>query len=201
MTKKTKASPRFNQKQGRALVSLARKTLLERFGFTLKSDDENALATVLKEKKFQNKLASFVTLNKEGELRGCIGSLEPTETVVDGIKRNTINAAFHDHRFPPVGSEELDEIGIEVNVLTDPTPVEYADGNDLITKLQTNVDGVIIRKGAARATFLPQVWEQLPEPEDFLTQLCMKAGLAPDSWQTTKLDVLVYQVQHFEEKK
>jgi AmmeMemoRadiSam system protein A len=140
-------------------------------------------------------------LHLDGQLRGCIGTLAATESIVEGVKRNALNAALHDHRFSPVKPEELDSIVIEVSVLTDPTPVEYTDGADLLTKLNPGVDGVIIRQGAARATFLPQVWDQLSGPEEFLTHLCLKAGLAGDAWQTSKVEVLIYQVQYFEEKK
>ena len=115
------------------------------------------------------------------------------------MRRNAINAAFHDPRFPPLSERELEKVDIEVSILTEPQPLEYADGEDLLTKLRVNVDGVIIRKGHASATFLPQVWEQLPDPEDFLEHLCMKAGLSSNAWRNTKLDVLTYQVQYFEE--
>ena len=88
---------------------------------------------------------------------------------------------------------------VEISILTRPQPIEYIDGKDLVSKLRVNVDGVIIQKGSASATFLPQVWKQLPEPDIFLSRLCAKAGLSADSWKNTKLEVLTYQVQHFEE--
>jgi AmmeMemoRadiSam system protein A len=140
-------------------------------------------------------------VTKNGELRGCIGSLTAVEPLIESVKRNAINAAFHDHRFPPLGTEEVDEVEVEVSILTDPQPLEYSDPEDLVKKLQPGEDGVIIHKGAARATFLPQVWDQLPEHEEFLSHLCMKAGLPAEAWQTATLDVLTYQVQYFEEKK
>ncbi len=202
MKKKTGSSAqKFNQKQGQALVALARKTLLERFGRKM---DETAAAEMekqLADRKFSENLANFVTLNKEGQLRGCIGSLVGSEPLLEGLRRNTLNAAFNDHRFPPLIEDELEAVEIEVSILTEAKPLEYQNGEDLMAKLRPNVDGVIIRKGAARATFLPQVWEQLPQPEDFLAHLCMKAGLSGDAWQNTKLEVLTYQVQYFEEKK
>jgi AmmeMemoRadiSam system protein A len=94
----------------------------------------------------------------------------------------------------------LDRTQIEVSILTEPLPLAYQDSQDLIQKLRVNVDGVIIRKGHASATFLPQVWEQLPQPENFLNHLCMKAGLPADAWKDSELEVLTYQVQYFEEK-
>ena len=87
-----------------------------------------------------------------------------------------------------------------MSILTEPIPLEYRDGQDLIGKLRVDVDGVIIRQGHRSATFLPQVWEQLPRPEDFLTHLCMKAGISSDAWKASGLEVLTYQVQYFEER-
>ncbi|MFZ5571724.1 MAG: AmmeMemoRadiSam system protein B [Thermodesulfobacteriota bacterium] len=195
------SAQKFNQKQGQALVSLARRTLLERFGRKMDETAAEEMEKQLADRKFSENLANFVTLNKEGQLRGCIGSLTGTEPLLEGIRRNALNAAFNDHRFPPLSEEELETVDIEVSILTEAKPLEYQNGEDLMAKLRPNVDGVIIRKGAARATFLPQVWEQLPQPEDFLAHLCMKAGLSGDAWQNTKLEVLTYQVQYFEEKK
>jgi AmmeMemoRadiSam system protein A len=95
----------------------------------------------------------------------------------------------------------LDQIDIEISILTAPQPLDYTDSVDLLSKLRTDIDGVIIRHGGASATFLPQVWEQLPRKEDFLNHLCQKAGLASDMWRTSKLKVLTYQVQYFDEEK
>ena len=134
-------------------------------------------------------------------MRGCIGNLTANEPLSEGVRRNAINAAFHDPRFPPLTDKELDEVDIEVSILTEPQPLDYVDGEDLLTRLRVDVDGVIIRKGHASATFLPQVWEQLPDPEEFLGHLCMKAGLSSDAWRQNKLDVLTYQVQYFEESE
>ncbi len=198
MKKKNDSTQLYSDKQGDVLIQLARQTIAERIGRKMSKND---ISDALKDKKFMEHQGTFVTLNKNGQLRGCIGNLTATESVLDGIKRNAVNAAFHDHRFPPLALEELDEVSIEVSILTDPKPLEYEDGADLSSKLQPKKDGVIINKGAARATFLPQVWEQLPEPEEFLNHLCMKAGLPGDAWQIMKLGVLTYQVQYFEEKK
>jgi AmmeMemoRadiSam system protein A len=142
-----------------------------------------------------------VTLTINQQLRGCIGNLDSTDSIVDGIERNAINAAFHDPRFSPLKADELDLIDIEVSILTEPRLLEYRDSKELISKLRVNVDGVILRKGSASATFLPQVWEQLPQPEKFLSQLCMKAGLSANTWKKGHLDILTYQVQYFEEEK
>jgi AmmeMemoRadiSam system protein A len=119
---------------------------------------------------------------------------------LDGVKRNAVNAAFHDPRFPSLSAAELERTEIEVSILTEPLPLEYRDWRDLVQKLRVNADGVIIRKGHTSATFLPQVWEQLPQPEDFLAHLCLKAGLLRDAWKSSELEVLTYQVQYFEER-
>ncbi|KPA16005.1 AMMECR1 domain protein, partial [Candidatus Magnetomorum sp. HK-1] len=106
---------------------------------------------------------------------------------------------FHDPRFSSLSEDEYDNIHVEVSVLTEPVPLEYEDANDLITKLKPNVHGVILRKGYASATFLPQVWDQLPTHESFLSHLCLKAGLPGDTWKKERLEIQTYQVQYFEE--
>ncbi len=183
--------------QGQALVKLARQTLLERFGRT--SELESDLEDRLRDPVFDRRCGTFVTLTIDGNLRGCIGTLEGYEPLVEGVRRNAINAAFHDPRFAPLSVQDLDRVRIEVSVLTQPSPLQYTDADDLIRKLRPGVDGVIISSGSASATFLPQVWDQLPEPESFLAHLCMKAGLSPDQWRKGGLEVKTYQVQYFEE--
>ncbi|MDY6824178.1 MAG: AmmeMemoRadiSam system protein B [Thermodesulfobacteriota bacterium] len=180
--------------QGNALVALARKTIYERLGM----DAPEPGIDMDNEKALQEKRGTFVTLNLNGELRGCIGSLTADEAIVTGVRRNAINAAFHDPRFPPLTKEEAKKIDVEVSILTDPQPLEFKDSKELLEKLCPEIDGVIIKKGLARATFLPQVWEQLPTREEFLSQLCIKAGLAPNAWEQPGLEVLTYQVQYFE---
>ena len=96
---------------------------------------------------------------------------------------------------------KLQKIEIEISILTEPQPLKYRNSNDLLNKLRVNIDGVIIRKGQQSATFLPQVWDQLPQPKQFLSHLCMKAGLSADEWTKKPLEILTYQVQYFEEEK
>ncbi len=143
--------------------------------------------------------ACFVTLTKRGELRGCIGSLEARRPLVLDVRGNAIAAAFHDPRFPPVRPEELDELHVEISVLSPPQPLSYDGPADLIAKLRPGIDGVVIERGWHRATFLPQVWEKLPDPHVFMEHLCAKAGLAPDTYRKSELDVYTYQVEKFEE--
>jgi AmmeMemoRadiSam system protein B/AmmeMemoRadiSam system protein A len=189
----------FTEEQGQVLLKLARNTIGEKLGKRV--PDSDALAQPLQDEELQSQCGTFVTIKIDGQLRGCIGNLTPTGSVIEGVKHNAINAAFHDPRFSPLSSEELDQAVIEVSILTEPRPLDYQDGRDLIAKLRVNVDGVIIRKRHTSATFLPHVWEQLPRPEDFLDHLCLKAGLPSDAWKNSELEVLTYQVQYFEEKQ
>jgi uncharacterized protein len=143
--------------------------------------------------------ASFVTLTTHGELRGCIGALEAYQPLVDDVREHAIAAALDDYRFHPVQPAELDGIQIEVSRLTAPVRLEYATPQELAAKLRPHVDGVILRDGSRRATFLPQVWEKLPKADDFLDNLCHKMGAAADLWRKKHLDVLIYQVEEFHE--
>lgn len=195
MENKVNAGAQFSEAQGQVLVKLARKTIRDKLGSNVSQD----LLPDLGDDCYQLHCGTFVTLKIKGRLRGCIGNLTSTETVLEGVKRNAVNAAFHDPRFSPLSKDELDRTEIEVSILTEPQPLAFRDGQDLAQKLRAHVDGVIIRKGHASATFLPQVWEQLPGPEDFLSHLCLKAGLPSEAWKNSELEVLTYQVQYFEE--
>ena len=190
----------FSAEQGQMLVRLARHTIMNQLGRTISNSESDALIRARRDEAFQSHCGTFVTLKIRGQLRGCIGNLSSTETIWSGIKRNAINAAFHDPRFAPLTITELDQTAIEVSILTEPRPLEYRSREDLTRKLRVNVDGVIIRQGHASATFLPQVWEQLRRPEEFLSHLCLKAGLPSDAWKNPELDVLTYQVQYFDEE-
>jgi len=115
------------------------------------------------------------------------------------VREHAIAAALEDYRFPPVRPEELDRICIEVSVLSQPQPLEYTTPDELLSRLRPHVDGVILQDGLHRATFLPQVWEKIPDPADFLANLCYKMGAAPDLWRRKHLDVFTYQVEEFHE--
>jgi AmmeMemoRadiSam system protein A len=193
-----KNSTDMTEDQGQKLLCLARATIAARLGLSDASSrliPDNQLA----DPAFQEQRGTFVTLKIRNQLRGCMGCLTPSETILEGIQRNAVNAAFNDPRFPPLTGPELEQAEIEVSILTNPQDLEYSDGKDLLKKLRPNIDGAIISKGMARATFLPQVWEQLPRTEEFLSHLCRKAGLSPDEWQKGELDVSIYQVQYFHE--
>jgi AmmeMemoRadiSam system protein A len=141
--------------------------------------------------KFKERGCCFVTLQKNGVLRGCIGSFVPKPLHI-AIVENAIAAATKDPRFKPLTKEELKEVEIEVSILSAPKLFNYNEPNELLKQLAAKKPGVIIKCGANSATFLPQVWEQLPEPELFLSQLCIKAGLPEDAWRKLKLEVYTY---------
>jgi AmmeMemoRadiSam system protein A len=129
--------------------------------------------------------AAFVTLKKDGQLRGCIGSLSAYRPLHEDIAENAFAAAFRDHRFNAVTEAELDDMEISVSVLTSPELIEFTSESDLVSQLRPGVDGLIMTEGGNRGTFLPSVWENLPEPASFLSQLKLKAGLPADYWSGT----------------
>ena len=143
--------------------------------------------------------ATFVTLTKQGELRGCIGALEAYLPLAEDVRQHAVAAALQDYRFPPVSPDELDQIEIEVSHLSSPVLVEYTTPGELLDKIRAGIDGVILRDGSHRATFLPQVWEKIPDKAQFLGYLCEKMGSARNLWQIKHLQVYVYQVEEFEE--
>ncbi len=187
----------LSSEKGGVLLALARKSIAGRLGVPYESPVD--LESRTKDPVFQSRRGTFVTLKIDGRLRGCIGNLVPEKTLVEGIRDNAANAAFNDPRFAPLSKEEFQQIQIEVSLLTEPTPLEYRDAQELLDRIRPDVDGLIIKKGPHSATFLPQVWEQLPDKKLFLSNLCMKAGLAPDEWEKGDLQVFTYQVQYFEE--
>ncbi|NQS71571.1 MAG: AmmeMemoRadiSam system protein A [Desulfobulbaceae bacterium] len=189
----------LNARQMQALLAFARNEI----ALVLQAPDAATSANpVLAEPVFQRKQAAFVTLRKNGTLRGCIGSLSAVESLLDSVRHNAVNAALHDPRFPPLTLQELEQVQIEISVLGIPQPLPYTDVTDLLHQLEPGKDGLILEgPGKARATFLPQVWQQLPQPSRFLSELCRKAGLATDSWQKNTLSFQRYRVQSLSESR
>lgn len=142
--------------------------------------------------------ASFVTLTRHGELRGCIGSLEAWRPLGEDVAANARAAAFNDPRFPPLTAAEFPDTRIEVSLLSRPEPMHFVNEASALAQLRPEIDGVILEYGRHRATFLPQVWEQLPLPRQFLAQLKLKAGLPPDFW-SDELRLSRYTVEKFKE--
>ncbi|MBN1814594.1 MAG: AmmeMemoRadiSam system protein A [Anaerolineae bacterium] len=177
------------------LLKLARDTIASQVhGRRMPDVDLDAVSEDLR-----REAACFVTLTKHGQLRGCIGSLEARQPLVLDVRDNAIGAAFRDPRFPQVSAEELEDLHVEISVLSHPEPLSYDGPQDLIAKLRPGIDGVVIERGWNRATFLPQVWEKLPDPHEFLQHLCLKAYLPADVYNRPDLDVYTYQVEKFEE--
>ena len=127
-------------------------------------------------------LSSFVTLTHSGALRGCVGSLESTGPLAQSVADSAFKAAFSDSRFLPLEAAEIEDIIIEISVLSRLEPLTAANRTDLVNQLQPGEDGLLLRDGSYRATFLPKMWEALSGPEEFLDQLLVKAGLSGDYW-------------------
>jgi AmmeMemoRadiSam system protein A len=159
---------------GTVLLRIARATIARPLGVELAAPEDAAWLAEAR--------ATFVTLKKNGELRGCIGSLDAERPLLVDLKSNATAAAFRDPRFPPVTSSELDEIRIEVSLLSPLSPIDFESDDDAATRLRPFEDGVVLEYGRARATFLPQVWEDLSDPAQFLAELKRKAGLPPSFW-------------------
>ena len=176
------------------LLNLARHeiTAMLKSGVDLKRPDSLSSAV------FENR-GCFVTLHQNQALRGCIGTIEPEQPLIDNVSENAANAAFRDPRFSPVTLEELAAIDIEISVLSQPVGLIFEDGEDLKRQLKPGIHGVILSRDWHRSTFLPQVWEQLPEKEMFLRHLCQKGGMGGDCWKSTDTKVAVYTASYFSE--
>jgi AmmeMemoRadiSam system protein A len=140
----------------------------------------------------------FVTLETHGEMRGCIGNIIAADSIYESVVRNAINAAFRDSRFFPLTKEELDDVEIEISVLTTPKDLKFKDYHELLKLLKPEY-GVILENSGYSAVFLPQVWEQLPDKEEFLSHLSMKAGLSADAWKDKKTKIKIFEVQSFKD--
>ena len=179
----------------KALLRMAR----EAMEHAVRGEKQPPMQTDSLTRNLREQGAAFVTLTIRGQLRGCIGALEPYQPLADDVREHAVAAALEDPRFPPVSEDELSRIQVEVSRLTRPVPLEYKDADDLLSKLKPFVDGVILRDGIRRATFLPQVWEKIPDPAEFLNNLCYKMGASENLWRNQHLEVLIYQVEEFHE--
>ena len=175
---------------GATLLHLARAAIAERFG------QKAAATTDLPE--LHQPGATFVTLTRDGELRGCIGSLEAWRPLLADVQENACAAAFRDPRFEPLKASELPITRVEVSLLAPPEPMHFRDEPDALAQLRPGIDGVIFAAGGRRSTFLPQVWEQLPEPRQFMAHLKQKAGL-PASYWSPDVTLARYAVQKWKE--
>ncbi len=182
---------KIEAKIGDHLLHYARQVIAHRLG-------EADAPELSGEHLIQHQCGVFVTLKIDGILRGCIGNIEPVKALGQGVHDNAINAAFHDSRFSPLTRQELAKVDLSVSVLTRPEKLKFK-GHEELLELLSEEDGVILKHGRSSATFLPQVWQQLPHGELFLGHLCSKAGLSTDCWKHEDTEILTYRVQNFSE--
>jgi len=181
-------------KDGKIAVRLARDAI-ERY------IKEGTIIEPIKKPPFDKKMGVFVTINKNGDLRGCIGYPYPIKELGDAIVDSAISAATQDPRFPPVRADELDQINLEVTILSEPQRLNVKDRKDLPKMIKIGQDGLIVKKGFYQGLLLPQVpieWEW--DPEEFLCQTCFKAGLPPDCWLDKDTEIYKFEGQIFEEE-
>lgn len=184
----------LNPSQRHTLLDLARRSIEHglREGRAIRIDPSH-YSGVLAEQR-----AAFVTLKSEGALRGCIGHLEAVQPLVLDVAENAFAAAFRDPRFPPLADAELADLGIDISVLSPAQRLTFASEEELLAIVEPGRDGLILEDGTARGTFLPSVWESLPDPREFLRHLKQKAGLRPDYWSDS-VRISRYRTESFSE--
>jgi AmmeMemoRadiSam system protein A len=160
--------------RGRVLLPIARASISSALGRVSPAEE--------KAPWLQEKGACFITLTQNDELRGCIGTLEAHRTLLLDVKANAHAAAFHDPRFSALTAAELDETQVEISLLSAMQPLQFSGEREALSQLQPGVHGVVFEYGRYRSTFLPQVWEQLPNVVEFMAHLKNKAGLSPGFW-------------------
>ena len=166
--------PTTDTQLGQVLLAQARKAIADALGLPAPAAPDHP--------QLAERGATFVTLTLDGELRGCIGSLNAHRPLGQDVRDNAVSAALRDPRFPPLSAAEFADVRVEVSLLTEPDFIDFRDEADALAQLVPGRDGVIFFNGCQRATFLPQVWEQLPERRLFMAALKQKAGLPPDFW-------------------
>jgi uncharacterized protein len=183
----------YNAEQRQTLLDLARYSIAQGLvtgkALIINSQDYDP--------QLQQQRACFVTLNQNQQLRGCIGSLQASRSLVVDVSENAYAAAFRDPRFQPVNQSELDSLKISISVLTPAEKMNFHSEQDLINQLKPGIDGLILKQGNLRGTFLPSVWEQLPSAEEFLQHLKLKAGLPAHYWSDS-LQVSRYSAEKIE---
>jgi AmmeMemoRadiSam system protein A len=179
-----------NTELGAALLRLARASIGEKLGKPLPVDARHA--------RLHEPGATFVTLTQQGQLRGCIGSLDAHRPLAQDVRENAQAAAFRDPRFTPLAIEEFEFTSVEVSLLTPAAPMAFRDEADFMAQLRPGVDGIVFQYGRHRSTFLPQVWESLPDSVQFMQQLKRKAGLPPNFWHQ-EVTIARYEVTKWKE--
>ncbi|RLI92853.1 MAG: hypothetical protein DRO95_01185 [Candidatus Altiarchaeales archaeon] len=183
----------LNREEKKFLLKIARETLETYIR------EGRRIEPKVEDPRLMENRGTFVTLEKNGQLRGCIGHIEPIQPLYLDVRDNAINAAVNDPRFRPVTPDELDDIEIEISVLTKPELIEAESPEEYLEKIQEGVDGIIIEYAGRSATYLPQVWEQIPDKIEFLEHLCEKAFLPRDCWKRKGVRIYRYRVQAFKE--
>lgn len=179
--------------KGTVLLTLARNAIAQSFGLPAQPVEQPDWLD-----QSGQSGATFVTLTQKGDLRGCIGSLEAHRPVGLDVQQNALAAAFRDPRFPPLSEPELAGTRVEVSLLSPQQPMQFSDEADALAQLRPGVDGVVFQCGHYRSTFLPQVWEQLPTPREFMAHLKRKAGLPADFW-SAEVKLYRYTVEKWKE--
>lgn len=183
-------SPEFSPDERQILLGIA----LDSIDSGLESGAPLAISPAALPDKLTEVRACFVTLEQDGVLRGCIGSLDPHTSLADDISHNAWAAAFRDPRFKPLQADEIDTLTIQVSVLGRTEALDFDSEDDLLRQLRPGIDGLILEDGKSRGTFLPSVWKSLPDPGQFLAHLKLKAGLPGDYW-SDKLQVWRYTTE------
>jgi uncharacterized protein len=182
----------FNDEERKFMLDLARRSVSHcaQTGDLLRIEEKELPSDALKKKQ-----SCFVTLRIGGNLKGCVGHIEPILPLYREIIENAASAAFGDPRFSPVAEKEIAKLDIEISVLTVPEKFSFSSPSEIVEKLKPGQDGVIIHRGRRSATYLPQVWDEFENIEQFLSSLCLKAGLPADDWRKPGLEIETYQVE------
>lgn len=180
------------EEHGQALIKLARGAILHTLGDASPPDPTDAW---LKERA-----ATFVTITRGDNLHGCIGTIEARRTILEDVKHNAVAAAFFDPRATPLTKEDIADLRIEISILSPLEPIAFEGEADALSKLRPHIDGVVLAHDGKRATFLPQVWESLPSPAEFMAHLKMKAGLSPTFW-APDVQLFRYSLKKWSEAK
>lgn len=188
-------APDLAQDKAGLLLDLARHAIAEKLVPEQTAPLPDSAREALSDPAFQRKRGVFVTLYTQDRLRGCMGSIRPQTSIRRGVKENALRAAFRDPRFPPLSAGEWEKLRIEISLLSTPERLKYSDPEELVSRLSRTRPGVILQKSSAMATYLPQVWDKISQPELFLSRLCEKAGLSADAWKQGHITIDTYRVQ------
>ena len=184
----------YSIKQQQQLLKIARESIAHGLKTATPSMPSEALPS-----EFQEHRATFVTLEIKGQLRGCIGMLEPLRPLAEDVAENAFAAAFQDSRFPPLASREFSALEISISILSPPEPLSFSSEEDLLKQIRPEIDGLILQEGLHRGTFLPAVWDQLPNTKTFFEHLKQKAGLPLGYWSNT-LRISRYTAEYIQER-